>query len=235
MFKPLTLAAALLAAGPSLLKAGVKTVYMHEGKVQTVPLRMSNSTVFRFDSKPSNVIIGNSNYFQAEFVGNDVSVQPMAEGTTNMFVYSGGRLFTFRLNAYFERAGQDLLIVKHLPKGAKRLRPKRTKQKKLDLAASTKDLRLTATKIIANGNRKTLELRLEHAGGKRLKRKDLNLSFSRAKREIEPLEVQYSKKSKSKVYVRAAFPRHIKPFSVKASLNGQTMKIVITRRSLWVK
>ncbi len=219
----------------SSLHAGIETIYLHEGKVKNVSLRLSNSTVFRFDHKPANVIIGNSNYFQAEFVGNDVSVQPVAEGTTNMFVYSGGKLYTFRLNAYFERPGHDLLIVKFLPKGAKKQKPIRIKQKDLHLLSRSKGLKLSATKLISTENRKIVEFLLEAEAKKKLRLKDISLSFSRGKKKIEPMMFETQRESKSSIRLRVSFPRRVKPFSVAAEHEARTARLVISKGALWVK
>lgn len=56
--------------------------------MKVVNLTLGRSTVLSFDDKPVKVVLGNSNYFNVEFIGNDLTIQPLASIETNLFVYT---------------------------------------------------------------------------------------------------------------------------------------------------
>lgn len=92
------------------------------GKVRTLPasskemspvyLKTGRSTILRFSSIPKKVIIGNQNYFNVEFIDSDVTLQPLASTTSNMFVYGDGFTYGFILNVNQTSDYDDLVFVK---------------------------------------------------------------------------------------------------------------------------
>ncbi|MFP5386024.1 MAG: hypothetical protein ACLGHN_08105 [Bacteriovoracia bacterium] len=56
--------------------------------MKTVNLTLGRSTILSFAEKPIKVVAGNSNYFNIEYIGNDLTIQPLANVETNLFVYT---------------------------------------------------------------------------------------------------------------------------------------------------
>ena len=75
----------------------VKSLRATDNEMAPIHLKMGRSTVIRFREKPQKVIVGNQNYFSIEFVGNDVTIQPQAMVTSNLFVYGKYRVYGFLL------------------------------------------------------------------------------------------------------------------------------------------
>ena len=96
MIKILFLSALLLAKS-GIVKANVRHLQVNDEQVPNIHLKMGRSTVIRFREKPQKVIVGNQNYFSIEFVGNDVTIQPQAMVTSNLFVYGKHRVYGFLL------------------------------------------------------------------------------------------------------------------------------------------
>jgi hypothetical protein len=70
---------------------------MNSNGMKTIHLAMGRSTIVQFMDSPKKIVSGNSNYFNVEFTGNDVTIQPLAQISSNLFVYSGHRRFGFLL------------------------------------------------------------------------------------------------------------------------------------------
>lgn len=93
------------------------------GRVRTLPtssqempiiyLMTGRSTVLRFSSPPKKVVIGNQNYFNIEFIDSDVTLQPLAITTSNMFVYGDGFTYGFILKVDHSSNYDDLVFIKH--------------------------------------------------------------------------------------------------------------------------
>lgn len=72
----------------SVSHAGViRTVNSTQDKMDTIHLSMGKSTVLHFIEKPVKVVLGNQNFFNVEFTGNDVTLQPLGYTSSNLFVY----------------------------------------------------------------------------------------------------------------------------------------------------
>jgi hypothetical protein len=69
-------------------RSGVIEVETNDRLMKEVYLSLGRSTVLSFDDKPTKVVLGNSNYFNVEFIGNDLTIQPLSNVETNLFVYT---------------------------------------------------------------------------------------------------------------------------------------------------
>lgn len=106
----------------------VRTVEVNDNQMTTITLSLGNSTVLQFVDTPKKVISGNSNYFNIEFSGTDVTIQPLSNVDSNLFIYSGHRRYGFHLKTCLCRNYDDLVkIYWKLPK--KKISKKRNKSK----------------------------------------------------------------------------------------------------------
>jgi hypothetical protein len=91
--------------------ARVRTVEMDSGGMKPITLAMGRSTVLQFTDKPKKIVSGNSNYFNIEFTGNDVTIQPLSQVASNLFIYSGNQRFGFLLRVCNCAVYDDLVKV----------------------------------------------------------------------------------------------------------------------------
>lgn len=86
----------------------VRNLLVGDNTMEIINLRMGRSTILRFNDTPQKIVVGNQNYFNIEFIGNDVTIQPQAQVTTNLFVYGKYHTYGFilqvgQLNNYDDR------------------------------------------------------------------------------------------------------------------------------------
>ena len=112
------------------LQAGVvRTVYVNNEKMEPIYYSLGKSSILRFTERPRKVVVGNKNYFQIEFIGNDVTIQPLGQAHTNVFVYTEYQVYGFLLRPTNSRY-DDLVNVKWKPKNIvfkKKEKPKQVK------------------------------------------------------------------------------------------------------------
>lgn len=75
----------------------MRKVVVDEKSMAEIRLMMGRSTVLHFVEKPTKVIVGRQNYFNIEFTGNDVTIQPLGYVTSNLFVYGEYHRYGFLL------------------------------------------------------------------------------------------------------------------------------------------
>jgi hypothetical protein len=91
----------------------IREVDTNDRLMKVVNLTMGRSTVISFQDKPVKVVSGNSNYFNVEFVGNDLTLQPLSPVETNLFVYTEkGMKFGFLLKVGPSSIYDDILYIK---------------------------------------------------------------------------------------------------------------------------
>ena len=119
----------LFAYLPSALWAGqVRSIYTNDKNMQSIHLKMGQSTVLRFIDKPKKVVIGNQNYFNIEFIQNDVAIQPQGFVNTNLFIYTKYRTYGFQLKVSNRAKHDDLVSVRWRHKNQQRNRKNSSKR-----------------------------------------------------------------------------------------------------------
>ncbi len=89
----------------------VRSVESDDNKMIPITLSLGRSTVLQFLDTPTKVISGNSNYFNIEFSGTDVTIQPLSQVNSNLFIYSGHRRYGFHIKSCLCSAYDDLVKV----------------------------------------------------------------------------------------------------------------------------
>ena len=97
----------------SVFAGRVKTLSTSSQEMPVIHLMTGRSTVLRFSSPPKKVIIGNQNYFNIEFIDSDVTLQPLANTTSNMFVYGDGFTYGFILKVDHSADYDDLVFIRN--------------------------------------------------------------------------------------------------------------------------
>jgi len=104
----------LIVFGAFCSHAKVRTISPSETDINRVYLKLGRSTVLRFSDTPVRAVIGNQNYFNLEFIkgSNDLTIQPLAKNTTNLFVYTESKTYAFYLE-FHPKKYDDLVNVKN--------------------------------------------------------------------------------------------------------------------------
>jgi hypothetical protein len=91
----------------------IREVDANDKTMKTINLTLGRSTVLSFYDKPVKVVSGNSNYFNIEYIGNDLTIQPLANVETNLFVYTQSkRKYAFLLRVGSSANYDDIVYVR---------------------------------------------------------------------------------------------------------------------------
>ena len=69
-------------------KNEIREVFTNDKEMKTINLSLGRSTILSFTDRPVKVVAGNTNYVNIEYVGTDLTLQPLAKVDTNLFVYT---------------------------------------------------------------------------------------------------------------------------------------------------
>lgn len=99
----------------------IKEINSEIKKINPIYVKVGRSTVIQFEKRPVKAVVGNQNYYSIEFVNNDVTIQPLANIPTNLFVYTENETYGFELLPH--SPPDQLVVVKKIlrddPKGLK--------------------------------------------------------------------------------------------------------------------
>lgn len=190
----LVLAILSITAVPPVWAGTVRTVHTDERSMRPIYLKMGQSTVLRFDEKPKKVVVGNQNYFNVEFIENDITIQPQGQTKSNLFVYGEYETYGFILNVvngnyddlvYVKRRQQKVFIEKNhrKPKPV----PKPTKKRFRFSMGIKKQFSLTGLEITFDPVRRLyiLDMELKNVSSKPLDTSKVNLHATRSKKRLK--------------------------------------------------
>lgn len=220
----------------------IRTVHMNSDKMKTVNLKMGQSTVLRFSDKPRKVVIGNQNYYSIEFIENDVTIQPLGQVKTNLFIYTPHHVYGFILNP---RTGvssyDDIVNVKWVASGivlTPRQRKKGFTEKNIGQVINLGKVKIDLRRVIINKTRGThiVEFEVLNNSLRTLRQKDFDFYLTRSNKR---LSVQEFALSNSKVLpFKGVLGRLLvkldkkKGFTFNVKLKGQVKSKIVYRRYL---
>ncbi|MDZ4083380.1 MAG: TrbG/VirB9 family P-type conjugative transfer protein [Bdellovibrionales bacterium] len=71
-----------------------------ENEVAAVKVGIGFSTLLQFETRPSQVIVGDQDSFKVEYIGDAIAIKPLMSGVaTNLFVVTQAGKFNFRISA----------------------------------------------------------------------------------------------------------------------------------------
>lgn len=89
-----------------------KTLYMKDTDVARVTVKLGQSTILSFPTKPTKVVLGNRNVFGVEYIDSDLALSALVpQAHCNMVVYLPGRRFSFDLLTS-ATAGDEILLIR---------------------------------------------------------------------------------------------------------------------------
>jgi len=214
----------------------VREVDTNDRLMKVVNLTMGRSTVLSFQEKPVKVVSGNSNYFNVEFVGNDLTLQPLAPVDTNLFVYTEkGTKFGFLLKVGSSAIYDDILYIKWKSQNEilmKKLRPQKMLQSfKLFIG---KELEINVRRFVRLGEIKTYLFDFEVLNkGEELKTSSIIVSVSRGNQRFIGQKLIFEKDViKKDEIMRARLVlriEHPQDFSLFVKHKGKEVRSIITK------
>lgn len=106
-----TASISLLLLIPLLTLGAVRTLRVDGHQMSPIHLKMGQSTVLRFREKPKKAVVGNQNYYNIEFIENDLAIQPLGIASSNLFVYGENHTYGFILQTNQSGNYDDLVQV----------------------------------------------------------------------------------------------------------------------------
>ncbi len=215
----------------------IREVDTNDRLMKVVNLTMGRSTVLSFQEKPVKVVSGNSNYFNVEFVGNDLTLQPLAPVETNLFVYTEkGTKFGFLLKVGPSSIYDDILYIKWKSQNEilmKSLKPQKLLQPfKLFVG---KELEINVRRFVRLGEIKTyvFDFEIKNSGGQKLKTPSIDVFVCRSNHRFIGQKLVFEKEeAKKDEIIRARLLTRIEQaqdFSFIVKINGKEVKSIITK------
>ncbi len=218
--------------------ARVRTVEMDSSQMKVITLAMGRSTVLQFADEPKKIVSGNSNYFNVEFTGNDVTIQPLSRVSSNLFIYSGQRRFGFILKVCHCQNYDDLVKVYWKPPRTKKVEKKAKKLKSFQRRSfKSGDVEIFVSSIFYHRFNDVYVVDGSFALPKRSEKpKSDQLWVTRGGKKLKVLDVVYRDPTifgNFKNYRYRLFLKIVKPvdFTLHARFGEKTGKIIISKRS----
>lgn len=214
----------------------VREVETNDRLMKVVNLTMGRSTVLSFQEKPVKVVSGNSNYFNVEFVGNDLTLQPLAPVDTNLFVYTEkGTKFGFLLKVGSISVYDDILYIRWKSQSEillKSLKPQKLLQPfKLFIG---KEIEINVKRFVRLGELKTYLFDFEILSkGDKIKTSSIDVFVSRSNQRFIGQKQVFEKEVVNKQEIsRARLLTRIEQsqdFSFVVKIDGKEVKSIITK------
>ena len=244
MIKQLILASFFIVYSSSILASGIRTVKVNDKKMQPILLKMGKASVLRFSEKPKKVVIGNQNYYSIEFIENDLTIQPLGDVETNLFVYTPYRTYGFILRVCHSCRYDDLVYVKwksrYTPRTKRKVRSKRIPgHKGIGLSFSIKgelDGMVVKTSTDLARNLRMIDLQIKGANKKKVDLSSLRFVATRSGKPlpgqgyiVEKDALKENEISKARLFLSL---KETRGFTLNMFLEKKKSKVVVGRKYL---
>jgi hypothetical protein len=216
----------------------IRTIEVSSKRMEPIYLKLGQSTVLRFRETPKKVVVGNQNYFNVEFIGNDITVQPQGAVKTNLFVYGEYHTFGFILNAGSYSQYDDLVNVRWKSPRLRLKKKRKLSQKNVRKKISLKSKIICETKSITEikPNVYVLDFKIINQGKKVVNIKDIDLFLTRSKVKLPNQRLIFSsdKVEKGLGIEGRIFFKLVKKegFSLHLLNSSESLKTIISRHFL---
>jgi hypothetical protein len=221
----------------------VRNIYANDKSMQTVNLAMGRSTVLRFDDKPKTAVIGNANYFSLEYLNNDITVQPLGQTVTNLFVYSESQTYGLILRVGPASHYDDLVYVRYRPGYLSVIPGKKSEPlvTRINLHRSVVlggKIKIDFEEAIRNVPQGVwiIVSEVTNTSNEKITPSDLMFSFSNGKSDIPPQKasldpdvIQPGAASKMRLFL---IPKELVGIAMTANAFGESAKLTFTKKGL---
>ena len=218
----------------------VRILPTNDGKMEPVRLKVGNTTILRFVGKPHKTVLGNTRIFKVEFVENDVTIQPLGEASTNLFVYTKNGSYGFILTAKTFGEYDDLIKVHRKQKSGRYLLTRKAKK------AQKPTLSLTSLKASLEGvtspQKGMLEvsLKVSNKTTQKIPTGKIRLLVTFEGKRLSPQKAYFKESTLSPkettdakvVLILAERKRKAQNLKLHLSFDGELAEIILTGRNL---
>jgi len=228
----------------SLARNEIREVYTNDRTIKPIYLALGRSTVLKFREKPTNVVVGNKNYYNIEYINNDLTVQPLGAVDTNLFIYTESkRTYALILKIVPATGYDDIVHVRWKSKySSKKSKGKTRKRSLLKIKPISlilkKALRtdLITFKSLPQKDSYYLDFLITNKSKKVFKTSEVDIYLTRRnqKLKIQQLFFRKEKINQGEVVQARIFITLEKKsgFSVNVKFKGKTKKTIIGRKYL---
>ena len=237
----------------------VRDLSVNDKSMKPIYLKMGQSTVLRFKERPQKIVIGNQNYFNVEFIGNDVTIQPQGHVTSNLFVYGKHHTYGFILKVT-KGPNYDDLVKVHWKAGGVRYRSHQVRREAGQVNKLNRKNRLNQLRksFVNPGLKLTLEdqitativkimklnpeglylmdIEVKNISGRLFKTSELDVLFTRGGKKLNPFEFVFESDEipiNRSTRCRIVFHLNkIRGFTLHLKYKEKNQKIIIKRRFL---
>ena len=234
----------IFSSGAFAQRKEVREVFANDREMKTIHLTLGRSTILSFNDKPVKVVSGNSNYFNVEYIGNDLTIQPLANVDTNLFVYTQNKMkYGFHLKVGSNTLYDDMVYVRwKLPGFVERKTPLATSGKAKN-PFKTQNLKMGVIEIQVNnliplkGSRSYIvDFEVKNRGTTQVNLSELDVFVSRNNQRLKGQKLFYRKDHlpiHDSVSGRVLLPiEKNEDFSFYASYQKKLNRVVISKSNL---
>jgi len=222
-------------------KNDVREIFTNDRMMKTVNLTLGRSTILSFTDKPVKVVTGNSNYFNVEYIGNDLTIQPLANVDTNLFVYTQNKMkYGFHLKVGAISAYDDMIYIRwkssfQLDQGRPRPNNEKPQRPFKILTLKVGQLEVVINKLIRLKGTKTylVDFEAKNKGGSEVKLKEVDIFLSKSNERMKGQKLFFEKESlpmhdtsRGRIFLPLERPED---FSFYLSFQKKTNKVVISK------
>lgn len=223
------------------INAKVRDLYVNDSEMPMINLKMGKSTVLRFGEKPKKVVIGNQNYFNVEFIDNDVTIQPLGIVTTNVFIYGEYQTYGLILDANNQPNYDDLVVIRRGFQPRVEIKDKVAPGPPIDFKIEEKlgeFLKISSKSLFFHEQLKlyVMDLTFENLTISEISIKGIQINLSRSKVNFKEQQLIFENQSiagKKAVTCRVFFKDELKKsFTLEVKYKGKVMSKIIEEKYL---
>lgn len=234
----------LLFSLDSFSKKSIRRMKANDKKIQTVYLALGRSTILKFSEAPVNVVIGNKNYYNIEYINNDITIQPIGAVDTNLFVYTKSkRTYSFLLKVVGHKKYDDIVHIRWLSPYRNHQFLKRTKSRPevafnpINIEIKEK-LKINVFELVPLIENKSyvIKLKIRNVSKRKIIPSKIKIFLTRSNRKLKYQQLLFKKdvilpgkSTEARVFLKLM--EH-KGFSLNISFQKKSTKKIISRKYL---
>ncbi len=222
----------------------IRDVYTNDRTIKPIYLALGRSTVLKFREKPTNVVVGNKNYYNIEYINNDLTIQPLGAVDTNLFIYTESkRTYALILKIVPATRYDDIVHIRWKSKHSFK-KPKRKTRVKLQLKIKPVSLNLKKALNVELGTFKSLpqkdsyylDFLITNKSKAKLKTSEIDIYLTRRNKKLKVQQLFFRKEKINQdevIQARVFLTLEKKEgFSINAKFKDKVKKTIIGRKYL---
>jgi len=222
----------------------IREVYTNDRSIKPIYLALGRSTILKFREKPTNVVVGNKNYYNIEYINNDLTIQPLGAVDTNLFVYTASkRTYALLLKIVHPNQYDDIVHVRWkspftLIQKKRSVQKLHVNQFKREVLEFKNGLIVVVERFSSLMKKKSylVQFTIINNSKQEIKTGDIDISLTRSRKLLPNQKLVFlndSLKSNQKTQARSFLGIKIKKgFSINVKFGKEVRKTIISRKYL---